>query len=419
MRLLVTNAVVQVVVGLIITSLVAALVATVFAGREVEFLLRDPNAFNSLLLGQATILLALLMFRRVELFPGVGVMANVLPSVAISIGTVVIAVLVLRVEYARLILIGTSVALTAYLVCLGLLGRVPHGQAYYLVPSPGTLRLASIPGVRWIEVRNPQFTPEPDGIIIADLREDLSDDWERRITEWVLAGYEVFHSKQVFEMMTGRVQIEHLSENSFGSLAPSKTYAVFKRLFDIVVSIALLPVLLPLFAVVAAAVRLDSNGPVFFRQDRIGFRGKQFTVVKFRTMRQASCSQDARSAAMTAVNDARITRLGSFLRRSRIDELPQVFNVLRGDMSWIGPRPEALPLSNWYKTELPYYPYRHVVRPGVTGWAQVNQGHVTGLDEVLEKLHYDFYYIKKFSLWIDLTIAVRTLVTVVTGFGAR
>ena len=123
--------------------------------------------------------------------------------------------------------------------------------------------------------------------------------------------------------------------------------------------------------------------------------------------------------AMTRAEDDRITRFGKLLRRSRIDELPQTINILRGEMSWIGPRPEAIVLSEWYNRELAFYSYRHIVRPGITGWAQVNQGHVVRVDDVQEKLQYDFYYIKNFSFWLDLLIVMRTFITVFTGFGAR
>jgi len=126
-----------------------------------------------------------------------------------------------------------------------------------------------------------------------------------------------------------------------------------------------------------------------------------------------------RSVAFTQDNDPRITRLGRYLRRTRIDELPQVLNILRGEMSWIGPRPEAEALSRWYEEELPFYRYRHIVPPGITGWAQVNQGHVFEIDQVTDKLQYDFYYIKNFSPTLDVLILAKTIGTVITGFGAR
>jgi lipopolysaccharide/colanic/teichoic acid biosynthesis glycosyltransferase len=130
-------------------------------------------------------------------------------------------------------------------------------------------------------------------------------------------------------------------------------------------------------------------------------------------------ADDERRAAMTGEDDERITRVGAVLRRTRIDELPQILNILRGEMSWIGPRPEAEILSIWYTNELPFYRYRHVVKPGISGWAQVNQGHVSDVDEVHRKLQYDFYYIKYFSPWLDLLILFRTVKTMLTGFGSR
>jgi lipopolysaccharide/colanic/teichoic acid biosynthesis glycosyltransferase len=130
-------------------------------------------------------------------------------------------------------------------------------------------------------------------------------------------------------------------------------------------------------------------------------------------------SNDAVRGAMTMSNDSRITRVGRLLRRTRLDELPQIINILRGEMSWIGPRPEAEPLSRWYEAELPFYRYRHIVPPGITGWAQVNQGHVSDLNQVMDKLHYDFFYIKNFSPWLDALIVVKTVQTVISGFGSK
>jgi lipopolysaccharide/colanic/teichoic acid biosynthesis glycosyltransferase len=170
-------------------------------------------------------------------------------------------------------------------------------------------------------------------------------------------------------------------------------------------------------------VRWESPGPALFRQERVGYRGKTFTLYKIRTMRTEPAPpadpEASRRAAMTQVGDPRITRLGQFLRRSRLDELPQLLNIVRGEMSLIGPRPEARALSNWYEREIPFYHYRHIIKPGVTGWAQVNQGHVVDVSDTREKLHLDFYYVKNFSFWLDVLIVIRTLRTMTSGFGAR
>jgi lipopolysaccharide/colanic/teichoic acid biosynthesis glycosyltransferase len=177
---------------------------------------------------------------------------------------------------------------------------------------------------------------------------------------------------------------------------------------------------LPFLLVVALLIRATSRGPALFRQQRIGYQGRPFTVYKFRTMRLTDpASGEERDLAITRHKDDRITPLGRFLRKSRIDELPQIINVLKGEMSWIGPRPEAVVLSRWYEKEIPFYRYRHIVRPGIAGWAQVCQGHVADVEEVRSKLHYDFYYIKQYSPWIDLLIVVRTIRTMLTGHGAR
>jgi lipopolysaccharide/colanic/teichoic acid biosynthesis glycosyltransferase len=226
--------------------------------------------------------------------------------------------------------------------------------------------------------------------------------------------------KQLQESLTGRVELEHLSENNFGSLIPAYAYFQVKHLVDWIVAIIAILILAPLLLIAAIAIRVDSAGSPIFRQRRVGYGGVVFTVYKFRTMLSPRSDDIAdRSAAQTQHNDQRITRLGKFLRKTRSDELPQIINILRGEMSWIGPRPEAEVLSNWYEHEIAFYRYRHIVRPGITGWAQVNQGHVVDVDDVRSKLHYDFYYIKNFSPWIDLLIVAKTIQTVLTGFGHR
>jgi lipopolysaccharide/colanic/teichoic acid biosynthesis glycosyltransferase len=210
------------------------------------------------------------------------------------------------------------------------------------------------------------------------------------------------------------VDIRHLSENNLGSLLPSSIYLRFKRLVDTAAAIVALPLAIPVMLLAAAAIWVEDRGPVLFRQRRMGFRGRPFVMLKLRTMHRS-----ADGPAFTTPRDGRITKVGRFLRKYRIDELPQVFNILRGEMSWIGPRPESLELASWYEAEVPFYSYRHIVRPGITGWAQTLQGNVAEVAAATNKLRYDFYYIKYFSPWIDVLIVARTVRAVLTGFGSR
>jgi len=272
-------------------------------------------------------------------------------------------------------------------------------------------------------MEKPEVPRDSKAAIVADLRHDHDDAWERMLAEAAINGYPVYHTKQIWESLTGRVSIEHMSENSFGSLLPNLAYRRVKRFGEVIFALFLLPILLPLMIVIGIMIVLDSRGAVFFIQERMGYRGQIFRMFKFRTMRsrppQGGDEIAARVDAITQSDDARITRVGRFLRRSRLDELPQILNVIRGEMSFIGPRPEAVSLSRWYEAEIPFYRYRHIVRPGITGWAQVKQGHVAELADVDQKLSYDFYYIKNFSLWIDILILLRTIPTMLSGFGAK
>ena len=225
--------------------------------------------------------------------------------------------------------------------------------------------------------------------------------------------------KQVRESLTGKVQIEALSENSFGALVPSLSYLLLKRLIDWSVSLVALIVLAVPMLIIALLIKLNSPGPAMYRHRRIGYRGQEFETLKFRTMQSREQDDHDLESQKTLDGDSRVTTIGRLLRNSRLDELPQLINVLRGEMSLIGPRPEALALSRWYDDHLDFYEYRHIVRPGITGWAQVNQGHVTELHDVHLKLQYDFYYIKNVSGWLDLLIALRTLAVMINFRGAR
>ncbi|MGD2062025.1 MAG: sugar transferase [Nitrospirota bacterium] len=187
-----------------------------------------------------------------------------------------------------------------------------------------------------------------------------------------------------------------------------------KRAWELLFTAIALPLCLPLFALVALLIKLESRGPVFYRQERLGIHGRPYTVWKFRSM-YADAEKDG--PRLATEDDERITRVGYWLRRLRIDELPQLFNVLAGHMSLIGPRPERPCFAHELENEIPFYAYRTAVKPGITGWAQVNADYAMTVDEHREKLEYDLYYIKNLGLWLDLRILVATIGVVLCGRG--
>jgi len=358
------------------------------------------------------------LVRNITFYPGIRGAFFTFPSVMMCFGLIFSIFLFSRVDYSRALLLGSGFMTLVWLYIVQLI--IERGPPLHvgIVPFGNVGTLSEVSTLRLHSLENPQWTGDCD-ILVADFRADLPDEWEAFLADCALAGVPVLHIKQLHEALTGRVEVEHLSENSFGSLIPFIGYLRLRRFIDFFMAIVAGILLLPMLAVVAVLIKLDSPGPLFFRQVRIGYRGVPFRVVKFRTMVAVREAADARADAITRDNDKRITRLGRFLRRTRIDEIPQIINILKGEMSWIGPRPEAEVLSRWYESELPFYRYRHIVPPGITGWAQVNQGHVAELDQVMNKLHYDFYYIKNFSPWLDALIVAKTVQTVVTGFGSR
>lgn len=367
----------------------------------------------------AAIIFAAWLLRSITTYPGVEKSAYVLPAFTLSFTLLLLVLLISRLEYNRTLLLASyAISVGWYLTILSRLQRQARLRIGVL-PFGDSARLRAIPGVDWVTIDAPDTPVAGLDAVTVDLRIDIPAEWDRRLADYALEGMPVYHTKHLSESLTGRVELEHLSENNFGSLAPGSAFMTVKSIIDWLVAVIVGLVLLGPLLGVALAVRLSSPGPALFRQRRVGYKGRLFTVYKFRTMTHGAAAPDARSAAMTQADDARVTRLGRVLRTTRIDELPQVINVLKGEMSWIGPRPEAEVLSRWYEAELPFYRYRHIVRPGITGWAQVSQGHVSELGEVRSKLHYDFYYIKHYSSWIDLLIIVRTIHTMMTGFGSR
>ncbi len=359
------------------------------------------------------------LFRSLATYPGVEASSYIVPSFAMAYGAAVLVFFVWRLEYSRLIVLFGFLASIVWYYAVHFMVQRQRAQRFGVVQFGATEKLSPIDRIEWVPLRSVSDVHGPFDAVVADLRVDLPDDWDARLADFALSGTPVYHIKHVQESLTGRVELEHLSENTLGSLLPTSAYQSAKHVLDWLAAAVLMPLIVPVLGIVALTIRLDSPGPAIFRQKRVGYRGVPFTVYKFRTMFTRHGEDYSRESAMTRTGDDRITKVGRFLRKTRIDELPQLINVLLGEMSWIGPRPEAAVLSEWYESEIAFYRYRHIVRPGITGWAQVNQGHVAAVDEVRAKLQYDFYYIKNFSPWIDLLIVARTIRTMLTGSGSR
>jgi sugar transferase (PEP-CTERM system associated) len=221
------------------------------------------------------------------------------------------------------------------------------------------------------------------------------------------------------ERLYGKIQLDGLRPSNFlysegFRIRPSQQFT--RQVVSICAAAFGLLLFLPFFPFVVLAVKLSSKGPLFFRQARVGMGGRVFEVVKFRTM---FTDAEAGGAKWATKNDPRVTKVGMFLRKTRIDEVPQLWNVLRGDMGFVGPRPERPEFVNWLSTELPFYYLRTLIRPGLTGWAQVRYGYGATLAETKEKLEYDLYYIKHMSLGLDLLIMFETIKTILRRRGAQ
>ena len=207
-----------------------------------------------------------------------------------------------------------------------------------------------------------------------------------------------------------------LSDKHIESVPPRTAYLPFKRVMDILLIVATLPITIPVVILTAIIIKLESKGPVFFWQQRVGTYGKAFNMLKFRSMTTDSEKEGSQFASN---GDARVTRVGRIIRKMRIDEIPQLFNVLRGEMSVIGPRPEQVKFVEKFNRTIPNYADRHVVAPGITGLAQTVQGYVDDENGTIMKLKYDLEYINNLSFVMDMKIVYKTIYTIITGFGAR
>ncbi|HTH52319.1 MAG TPA: TIGR03013 family XrtA/PEP-CTERM system glycosyltransferase [Edaphobacter sp.] len=260
--------------------------------------------------------------------------------------------------------------------------------------------------------------PGIDRVIIAleDRRGELP---LRELLKLRFDGVIIEEAGALLERLTGKLYLDGLRPSNFiysegFRVRPSQQIA--RRLVSTLAAATGLLLFLPFFPFVVLAVKLSSTGPIFFRQTRVGLGGRNFTVIKFRTMRTDA---EAAGAKWASKDDPRATKVGRFMRKTRIDEIPQLWNVLRGDMGFVGPRPERPEFVPWLSENIPYFDLRHMIRPGLTGWAQVRYGYGSTLEEAREKLEYDLYYIKHMTLGLDLLIMFETVKTILRRRGAQ
>ncbi len=235
-----------------------------------------------------------------------------------------------------------------------------------------------------------------------------------------LSGVEIVDANSFYEEVTGKLLLENIRPSCFifsDGFRITSGERFLKRLFDVVFAGIGMLISLPILPFIALAVKIESAGPLFFKQGRVGEGERPFVLYKFRTMGRDAESETGPVWAQK--NDCRITRIGSILRKSRLDEIPQMFNVLKGDMSFIGPRPERPEFVEKLKEIIPYYSERHCVKPGVTGWAQIKYPYGASVEDAIEKLKFDLFYIKNLSLYLDLLIIFETIKVVLLGRGGR
>jgi sugar transferase (PEP-CTERM system associated) len=228
------------------------------------------------------------------------------------------------------------------------------------------------------------------------------------------------HLASAYERYTGKIAIESLRPSWFifsSGFRKTRPLLLAKRALDVALALTGLVVTAPFVFGAALLVRLTSPGAVLYSQERVGLNGRVFTIYKLRTMR--ADAEAATGPVWSTPNDPRVTPIGRVLRQTRLDELPQLWNVLRGEMSIVGPRPERPEFVAQLRTVIPFFDQRHVLKPGLTGWAQVRHAYAASVEDAVEKLQYDLYYVKNLSLWLDLVILAETVKTVVRQRGAR
>lgn len=368
-----------------------------------------------LLVGFAYILTMFVVW-KLSLYPKVSSFGLCFSILLLSYMGIILVISATRVYYSR------SYLLTSFL--LSLLGVLTIGYIEHKHKKLRFVLLSDLSGNESEDLGrlNIEFlrTIKPsenhyDGIVVKDIK-NLSPEIARFIVTETLKGTPVYTFAELYAAFLGRVPLEYIDPDLLGTRASSSIYKGVKRIVELLIAtIFFVPAAL-IGLIIAISIKVDSKGPVFFIQERVGQNGRPFKLIKFRTMHNNS---ELDGPQFAKENDSRVTRVGKVLRKTRLDELPQIINVIRGDMSFVGPRPEQIPFARQFEEKIPYYSLRYSLKPGLTGWAQINRGYTSGFDDTKEKLEYDLFYLRYESPWLDLLILFKTLKIVLTGFGAR
>lgn len=374
------------------------------------------TVLNSSHLSFSVFILTSIFLWQISKRPSLDLIRYVIPVTAILYALVFLTVLLLRIDYSRSTILLSAIPSVLVLIILSRYVHLKDIKNLFLIPNFDTSPWLNNKKFRATVFSDP-LLPEslPDAVAV-DLHTELDAKWQRLIADLSLHKVPVYHVAALEESLSGRVDTAYLHENSVGNLLVDSFYEKLKRFGDVIAVLLLLPLVLPLVVFFLLIIRLESSGSPFFFQTRVGQGGETFRLWKLRSMAQVSIKEQAKFATDES---HRITKVGALIRKCRIDELPQLWNVLKGDMSLIGPRPEQPSFVELFNQQIPFYSYRHVVKPGITGWAQVEQGYADCEDSTAEKLSYDLFYIKNFSFWLDAVIVLKTLKTIITGFGAK
>ncbi|CDT99996.1 Undecaprenyl-galactosyl transferase [Vibrio coralliirubri] len=340
----------------------------------------------------------------------------ILPVMATIYTTVLTLVLFTRLEYSRPVIFHGFFISFLVFYFIGITLKKHRVLKLLAINNFDLQSFENNKNIHFDEIKSFEGLPKYYDGLVVDLHKELTIKQSKFVADCSINNIPVFHSESIREMVVGKVQTSHLSENSIGTLQPNPIYRSLKRIWESLLIIITLPITLPIVLITFLFIKIENPGPSLFVQERIGESGKSFKMYKFRSM---TVRPDNSESKFATDEQARITRVGRVIRKVRIDELPQFFNVLKGDMSLIGPRPEQESFVKLFEQEIPFYGYRHMVKPGITGWAQTVQGYTDDTESTTEKLAHDLYYIKHLSFWLDMNIVIKTIRTMLTGFGAK